>query len=432
MKLLKEWLPSGLCCVVVFLSPTTIAIAQAPLSDSSYVIATNANLRTGPGTQFESLGLVTIGTPVSILETKSGWAKVELTDQSWFSLDIKGWLRDDLISDAKPTAVEIRNKLESLPTENSDERQKWAERLAVVDGGTIRRDSSRDLLAKILEAKGQQLEASKVRKDGPQVSFSLVPHFDTAKFQERKNRSILAMPKVLLRQAPSDKAVPVPFSGKPLELGNGETAQVIEVVVGSDGREWARIGTFRRMSDRLVLSGWVLNDGVRHARPYLQVKQWSGPQVVSASVGDWGGIYFFDNDGSVYDSKGKGQLWRLDDYWIGEMPESIEYFGVKNNQLCMYSFCSTTIGRFLAANGKAASNEKQALLIAKSTVVTLFKRGKFPELSSVPKVLLSWQPKSGVYVFELGIYPIENKSIEVVVWASGEAAAFSTIDTDPK
>jgi uncharacterized protein YraI len=62
-----------------------------------YVLATYLNVRSGPGTRYRTRGALARGTPVSVVETRPGWAKAFFNGGA-------GWLHTDWIGARQPKA----------------------------------------------------------------------------------------------------------------------------------------------------------------------------------------------------------------------------------------------------------------------------------------------------------------------------------------
>jgi hypothetical protein len=349
------------------------------------------------------------------------WVKAKLT---YLSADLEGWLLRDVTGPEEPTEAWLTAQLEATPPNDVAAREKWAERLAV----TAPSEAAYNALAEALRALGRDHEAAVLQEAGVPGLVSAAAPVDRVKLHKNPARQLLALSNAvaLLYQAPSPSAVPVPGGAdKPLMVG-GLPFEVIETISGYDGQPWARVAA--------GFTGWLPQQELRAAVPFTRVRSWTGPQVISAEVGDWAGTYYIDETGNVYYagvsspvpdplSRLPAQLWRLDARWI-IIGSSMDELQVKKSTVCLYGFCSKLLRRSPALQGgKHLAAESDARAIASSLLREVGKGKLEGAGQAMDHTTEPWQPVPGTYVYTLDL-PIG--SVHVVVHKSGAAAAFLT------
>ncbi|WP_339228247.1 N-acetylmuramoyl-L-alanine amidase [Oceanobacillus sp. FSL K6-2867] len=77
--------------IIIFLSTAIFFLLSVPFSvhaDEAIINASNLNVRSGPGTDYESIGRIDTGQAFTVLEQKNEWVKIDLGDETgWVALE---------------------------------------------------------------------------------------------------------------------------------------------------------------------------------------------------------------------------------------------------------------------------------------------------------------------------------------------------------
>jgi len=117
--------------LVLVVSGMLLGAAPSALAETAWVRGeVRLNVRTGPGTQFRIIGLVSTGDEVDVVERGEDWTKIRVTDDDgevklgWIP---EGYLRPDppptiRLSRAEDQVAALRGELDSLREETSQLR----------------------------------------------------------------------------------------------------------------------------------------------------------------------------------------------------------------------------------------------------------------------------------------------------------------------
>ncbi len=104
---------------IIFLCTTGVEIVYA---DEAIIEGSNLNIRSGPGTDYESVGMADTGESYSIVQQKNGWVEIELQSGS-------GWVAEEFVNITESSTGNEETKTESnvssitIPYENTQVRE---------------------------------------------------------------------------------------------------------------------------------------------------------------------------------------------------------------------------------------------------------------------------------------------------------------------
>jgi SH3-like domain-containing protein len=102
-------------CLFTFLFASMVTVSSVSAAERLAISVNTANVRSGPGTNFQALWRMEKYTPIKVVSRQGKWIFFEDFEGT------QGWMRDDLV-DNTPTVITIRGKgnIRSSPGTNHE------------------------------------------------------------------------------------------------------------------------------------------------------------------------------------------------------------------------------------------------------------------------------------------------------------------------